>query len=410
MPERVRVDWNVPSDVWETFVEYVYDEHGETEGYVGREVERAMREYIDADEFAAVEDKITRLVVAAGRTPEQDGEKTASMGVSFSNDSKRVLCRVEQDLKDDFRSYVKHHDDVRLGMALARALRDRSQGGRAQRLETRLDRVLDDAESLLAELNDDTDEQLGKVERNVIAICTTLDSAFDRDQLEETIRDVADVHSPPSIKNYTELVLERRDVVPSPRNEDVFIPRELADQYKRTDDPRILNDVDPSDWVPEAVETLTAQAGPFTRAELQTVIVEVTGAAPTDVSRTHHEMVADAAGLHFSTAHAQFYRPETNAVDATSESAGSTDSDDSPTATASVPSPGELDNAVRHAIATSDGYTLDNPADIAAFLGIDDPAPTDPDGDGDTAASTADTSLDTEASQDSPGATDGPHA
>jgi len=78
MTDRVKVDWRIPSDEWEKFVAYVRDEHGETEGYVGREAERAMREFVDADEFAAVEERVDRFIQAAGRTPAVLGEKNLS--------------------------------------------------------------------------------------------------------------------------------------------------------------------------------------------------------------------------------------------------------------------------------------------------------------------------------------------
>lgn len=69
MTGRVKVGWHVPADEWDRFTDYVVDRHGQIAGYAGNEVERAMREWVDADDYVSAEDLADRLVEAAGRTP-----------------------------------------------------------------------------------------------------------------------------------------------------------------------------------------------------------------------------------------------------------------------------------------------------------------------------------------------------
>jgi hypothetical protein len=71
----VELDWLVPANEWDRFLRYVEAEYGEIEGNVSREVRPAMREWLDIDEFAAVEEKVDRLIQAAGRTPANLGKK-----------------------------------------------------------------------------------------------------------------------------------------------------------------------------------------------------------------------------------------------------------------------------------------------------------------------------------------------
>jgi hypothetical protein len=66
MRDTVRLDWRVPTDEWTRFREYVQDQNGSLDGYLGREAEAAMREYADLDGYDGVEDRISQLYEAAG--------------------------------------------------------------------------------------------------------------------------------------------------------------------------------------------------------------------------------------------------------------------------------------------------------------------------------------------------------
>ncbi|MFC5973807.1 hypothetical protein ACFPYI_20980 [Halomarina salina] len=230
MSDRVRVDWYVPTAEWEQFREYVESEYGEIEGYLGRETERAMQQYVDTDGYGSVEERVNRLVRAAGRRPDDlDEEKNLSSDLDRS-ETTRAYASVESEVKDEFREAVKDESDP-YGVILAKAVREYRGGGRAGRLERKLDRVLDDAEALLATASEDTDTGLRKNGREVktVAICNQLDEQFTDKELVGTIQDTAGVSSAPSVRQYREEVVERLDVEPHPANSDLWVPREVVD-------------------------------------------------------------------------------------------------------------------------------------------------------------------------------------
>lgn len=58
VPERVSVHVKVDRDVWERFQSFVIETHGQKYGNLGREAENALKEYMDRDRFARVEDRL----------------------------------------------------------------------------------------------------------------------------------------------------------------------------------------------------------------------------------------------------------------------------------------------------------------------------------------------------------------
>jgi hypothetical protein len=228
--DRDPLDWSVSSSEWERFCEYVHSEFGRLDGYLGREVERAMREYADQDDYADLEDRVNQLVEAAGRSPERGWkQKTSSLD---ADDTTRVQVRVEPEIIDAFREVVDAGDDT-YGVALAKAIRVYRDGGRAARLERKLDRVLDDATAVLEEINpDESTDGLTAKQRKVITICTRLDDQFTDDELIAEIDDVAghaDRASDPTREKYRELVTDRLDVERHPNAPHVWI---LADEVE----------------------------------------------------------------------------------------------------------------------------------------------------------------------------------
>lgn len=229
MTGRSQLGWHVPSDEWSRFTDYVAEKHGQTKVYVGREVERAMREWVDADDYAPVEDYVDRLVQAAGRTPANlSQKKSATTSPPTADDTRKVQCRVDAELKDDFAAHAKRDADERPGLVLSRALRERRHGGRQRRIQDKLERVTDDAESLLAEVAGEGD--LSHQEKKTIAICEQLGNQFTREDLENAIEGVAG-GSDPTIRKYTDRVFDRLDYVEHPNapdKVDLFIPEAEA--------------------------------------------------------------------------------------------------------------------------------------------------------------------------------------
>jgi hypothetical protein len=218
---RAKIDWRVPSAEWESFVEFVYCEYGDNERYVSREVEQAMREWADLDGLAPIEKRVNRLVRAAGRTVEDSSEKKIASTSPEDEDTTRVSHRVDAQVKNDFAEFVSQTTGDRLGLVLARALRQHRMADRPQRLLNKLNRVVDDAESLLAEMSED--DKLNTRQKRTIAICNHLGDQFTRSELEDAIRSVVG-DSPPTIRDYTEKVLARRNAVKHPNNSELYIP------------------------------------------------------------------------------------------------------------------------------------------------------------------------------------------
>lgn len=204
-----------------------------------------MAEWVDADDYAAVEDLVDDLVSAAGRTP-ADGHSKKKNSLVTCGDRTRVSARVAPEVRERFASYAKEHCDDSLGVAFARACRAYRLGGRASRLEDKLGRVVDDATALLAETADGTtthtDDGLSAKERKVITICSRLGEQFVDDELVEHIHDVAGRSaqaSQPTVEDYRERVTTRLDVERHPKNPDLWIPRAQAEDLSPDAEPAV---------------------------------------------------------------------------------------------------------------------------------------------------------------------------
>lgn len=243
MRDSVKVDWQVPADEWERFREYVEEKNGGTDGYLGREVEEAMREYAGVDGYEDIEDHVDRLVQAAGRTP-SDPLKEKNSSRLHQQSTIRVTVRVDEVVKDEFRSAAEQSEDT-YGLVLARAITARRDGGRAGRLERKLERVVEDAESMLTKIDGDSEQdELGTVDRNTITICHRLvtdeGDQFRDDELNAEIHAVAgrgQWASDPTIERYRKLVLDRLDYEPHPGVESnpkvdqtVWVPEDVAEE------------------------------------------------------------------------------------------------------------------------------------------------------------------------------------
>ncbi|MFB9804110.1 hypothetical protein ACFFQF_00810 [Haladaptatus pallidirubidus] len=120
-------------------------------------------------------------------------------------------------------------------MTFARAIQQYRDGGRAQRLENKLDRVLDDCESLLSELDESEggSSGLSAKERRTMIISNRLGkTGFTRSELEAEVSDVA-AHSgqasEPTIEDYLKRVVDRKGFVEHPNNPDVWMQPEAAE-------------------------------------------------------------------------------------------------------------------------------------------------------------------------------------
>jgi len=204
-------------------------------------------EYAEADEYAGVEDKIDRLLKASGELGLGDEKKNNSVEVDRDGETVQVGCRVSQRAKDAFRSHVAQ-TELRLGVAFAHAIQLRRDGGRPSRLEDKLERIVDEAESLL-KVNDDTrdaGESMTKKQRQTIAVCRDVRQKLqdngtpDPDEIpkkvvEESIKDLLcdETTSDPYdyyVPTYMEQVKERLGYVTSPDRPGLLKKEELVGQ------------------------------------------------------------------------------------------------------------------------------------------------------------------------------------
>lgn len=241
MTSYPKVGWRVPSGEYERFRECVRDKHGEYKRYAAYEIESAMREWLDSDDYHDLEDLVTRLVEAAGRTPTDYSHKKYSADALDGEETTYVQIRINPELKDEFKADTKENSEYGYGVTLGHALCEYRQGGRAKRLEERLGRVADDAEKLLSEFadTDGADTGLSLREKRTIAICNRLSgpqgSEFLKDDLHDAIAAVAG-DSEPTLREYEEQVLDRLDVALHPNASSLYIPRERAEEIAETND------------------------------------------------------------------------------------------------------------------------------------------------------------------------------
>lgn len=243
MADRVKPNWLVHTGAWEWFVESVHDEYGDFDGVLGREVEIAMQEFADLDRYADLEETVDRLVQAAGRTAEFAGENKKS---DWGGEKKRVRVRVNKSVKEQFKQYVEQSEQWSgngLGDALERALLIHAEGGRPARLERKLERVADDAEAMLAEINEESEAGLSAPERTTIRICSELGEQFTDAELTTAVKDHAGQSPDPTddtVKKYRRFVVERLDYLHHPcADATVWIPREEAERYAPEGAPRV---------------------------------------------------------------------------------------------------------------------------------------------------------------------------
>lgn len=234
MSATSKIDWRVLADEWEQFIGYVDEEYVANDRYIRQEVESAMEEFIDRDDFAELEERIDRLVRAAGRRPRDVSEnKMVSTDTIAEGEKTRVTIHIFTDIRKQFTIQAKKQSDYSLGVVFSLALREYRQGGRAARLEDKLDRVIDDAEGLLSELSDGS--TLSTVEKRTIEFCHLLrrrgfTSGITREELWEIIGEQFTSES--TIDQYEELVTDRMGFSEHPKNPSLYVRTEDADQQR----------------------------------------------------------------------------------------------------------------------------------------------------------------------------------
>lgn len=224
---RVQLAVRVPEDDVERFEDYLYEKYGMKAPYAGTELERELRTLREDNDLAALGDEIDRVLRAAGRRPTDDREKNILTRSTSDGPTTIKNYRIHEDVREWF---VHTYDEP--GRVAGKLMRYIADGGTVDRLLRRFRRVVDDAESLLADLAGDGSP--GAKERRTRTLCRLLTEEGDPFNREDFVSalDSPDVEgigaTPHTRKKYLSLVVERLNYLPHPDNPDIFFPEAQA--------------------------------------------------------------------------------------------------------------------------------------------------------------------------------------
>ncbi|REA00228.1 hypothetical protein DEQ92_20470 [Haloferax sp. Atlit-6N] len=232
----MQLSLRVPEDDVAAYEETIIEKYGQKRPYTGTELERELRAYLEMDGLADIESDIDRLIRAAGRRPSDGFEKEKPISRDPNDGPTRIVnYRVNEETRDAFMARVEKDGMTSAGRMIGVLMRTYADGGTVGRIRERLDRVLDDAESLLSSIDEsDSDEGLTKNQLKIRRICQRMGEEFTDDELVEAIDDIAGRHdhaSEPTRQKYREIVVDRLDVEPHPNVPYIWIPAEKAAEF-----------------------------------------------------------------------------------------------------------------------------------------------------------------------------------
>ena len=108
MPEREARTVRVDPDVWATFREQIDEWDGENPGHVGYHVEQALKEYVDTDRYARIEDKVDRVLAHVS-----DGGDSHTHKQTRASNTVEKAREIYRRIADNHGLVVKDNDVVR---------------------------------------------------------------------------------------------------------------------------------------------------------------------------------------------------------------------------------------------------------------------------------------------------------
>jgi len=209
---REQVDWLVFERVWSSVQDHVQEEFGETEGYLSRTVETAMRESIGEHRYEPVEQRVRDLVGNVG------AEKTETTDVStFTpteyNEKTRIGVYVDEALLLKWKKHVDQHLQYSYGVALSQHLEYYLQGGRPASLANQLDRVINEIKQ------EDNESQTTAEE-----IIDQLDERFSLEEFHAAATNADVTTTKYAVSEYLPRVINEMDVQPLPTDNSRFFP------------------------------------------------------------------------------------------------------------------------------------------------------------------------------------------
>lgn len=232
MSNRVHANARIAEDIFDLHAKHVQEKHAADSLYKGVEAELALREYLDQDHLASVEQKLRDRCRSLGCSP----AKIKRLVTDADNTTKKkAQWRIRSELKEDVKTYAKETNET-YSDVFAVAIREYWTNSRANRLEALVDRLTDAIDPWTEQIGSDGVNATVKDRRTAeIAMEVGEQSEFTRDELEDAI---ADVTSPSDYnkREYTPLVAAYKGVEEHPKTEELFIPHERAAELREHQD------------------------------------------------------------------------------------------------------------------------------------------------------------------------------
>lgn len=235
--DDTRIQWSVSVSDWETFTDQIETIEGRVnDRLIRRHLESAIEEYTDNDRFAEIEEIADRFVRAAGRRPvalteEKDSPVPTSPPSRRRGETMEIARHIDPSRREAVDELAAETGENQ-GQLLSNALYAYGHGGRAARLEEKLQRIADPAEELLAALADEADDGIDAVTRRTISIANRLsDGGFNHTELINAI-EAEGLRSDETIEKYEKRVLNYLGYAlhPNPDVTHVYLPEEKVRQ------------------------------------------------------------------------------------------------------------------------------------------------------------------------------------
>jgi len=226
--DRPQLGWKRPPE-WDRFLEAVEGEYGATEPYAGFVIERAWREY---REDHPAEEYVDRLLGAVARRGQDTREKTPSTRPATGDPDGRVWKAVNAEVKQDMAAFAAETGSAKHEV-LGAVVRWYLDGGLLGLLTDKLEVAVPDAEKLADELDSGDDRGLTAEEKKRRWLADELTPGqFTRDDFGEALEAMRWRGSDSEHMHETHLqpVLDRIGYTEHPKNPDVFVPEERAEE------------------------------------------------------------------------------------------------------------------------------------------------------------------------------------
>jgi hypothetical protein len=209
----------VEAECYQRLKNYAKDEYGDVQGSTGRMLEEALREYLDEDRYAALEQQIDELLEGLRRTNSDDRAKKTD--VEYRREDATVAgARIYRPVKTRLREIADEWETT-MGKIATSAIRTFLDNDRSERLERKVRQF----ESLLED-GSPRKSDLSAKERRLGTICAELgEPPFSLEDFDQAVRAANGIDAGEHAREeYLPKVLERLGCYPwQGENADVFV-------------------------------------------------------------------------------------------------------------------------------------------------------------------------------------------